>query len=158
MFNSRWALIVTLLGGLLVLTTAGQTQEPSAETQQEIDLLKGRVDGFFRSLTDKTLGPERALRELVGNGPLKDRNDDISKLIDQAQTLDQRFGTYTGHEPASTRVVGNDLVFLRYLYKGDRFPLVWYFTFYRPAPIGGVRRDWTLIAVRFDSRIESLDR
>jgi hypothetical protein len=133
-------------------------QEPSPEVQQELDVLEGRIDSFFRSLTDKSLGPERALRELIGNGPLKERNDDISKLIDQALTLDQRFGLYTGHERVAVRAVGNDLVLLRFLYKGDRFPVVWYFAFYRPAAIGGVRRDWSLISVRFDAKVELLDR
>ena len=142
----------------LASTMSVVAQEPSTEAQQEIEFLKTRIDAFFRSLTDKTLGPERALRELIANGPLKDRTDDINKLIEQAQTLDQRFGVYTGNELASARVVGSDLIFLRYIYKGDRFPVVWYFTFYRAATIAGVKRDWSLISLRFDAKIESLDR
>ncbi|MDX1948494.1 MAG: hypothetical protein SFU86_24120 [Pirellulaceae bacterium] len=142
----------------ILLASTVNGQEPSAEISQEIEFLKSRADGFFRSLSDKTLGPERAIRELIASGPLKDRTDDINKLIDQALTLDQRFGVYTGHELASARAVGSDVVFLRYLYKGDRFPIIWYFTFYRAAPIAGVKRDWSLIALRFDAKVETLDR
>ncbi len=151
-------LFATIL--FLSATTLARSQEPvSAETEQDIEFVKAKAASFFRALTDKTLGPDRAFFALIENGPLKDRTDEISKLIEQAQTLDQRYGAYTGNELVSAKAVGSDLIFLRYLYKGERFPVVWYFTFYRAAPIaGGVRRDWTLIALRFDARIEALEK
>jgi hypothetical protein len=130
----------------------------SEEMQVEVTTLQGRADLFFRQFSDKTIGPERAVREIVGSGPLKDRNEEISKLIDQALTLDQRYGVYTGHEAAAVRAVGSDLVFLRYLYKGERFPVVWYFAFYRTAIANGLKRDWSLISLRFDTKIEALER
>jgi hypothetical protein len=142
-----------------LLAAAAFAQEPvSAETEQEIEFVKSKAGGFFRSLTDKSLGPERAFRELVANGPLQERNEEISKLITQAGTLDQRFGAFTGTELVSAKAVGSDLIFLCYLYKGERFPVVWHFTFYRAAPIVGVRRDWSLIALRFDAKIEALEK
>lgn len=156
--NRFLQLLMTIF--LLSATTLARSQEPvSAETEQDIEFVKAKAASFFRALTDKTLGPDRAFFALIENGPLKDRTDEISKLIEQAQTLDQRYGAYTGNELVSAKPVGSDLIFLRYLYKGERFPVVWYFTFYRAAPIaGGVRRDWTLIALRFDARIEALEK
>jgi hypothetical protein len=143
---------------ICLLAAAAAAQEPvSAETEQEIEFVKSKSAAFFRSLTDKSLGPERAFRELIENGPLKDRNEEINKLIAQAATLDQRYGPFTGTELVSSKAVGSDLIFLCYLYKGERFPVVWYFTFYRAASIGGVRREWTLIALRFDAKIEALE-
>ena len=130
----------------------------SEEMQPEVMSLQGKVEVFFRQFSDKTIGPERAVREIVGSGPLKDRNDDISKLIDQSLGLDQRYGAYTGHESVGVRAVGSDLVFLRYLYKGERFPVVWYFAFYRTAIANGLKRDWSLISLRFDTKIEALER
>lgn len=130
----------------------------SAETEQEIEFVKPRVTDFFRALTDKTLGPDRAFFQLIDDGPLKGRTEEIAKLIEQAQTLDSRYGPYTGVELVSSKAVGSDLIFLRYLYKGERFPVVWYFTFYRAASIGGVKRQWTLIALRFDAKIEALEK
>jgi hypothetical protein len=149
---------LTLL--LLVLgARIANAQEPQ-RTVSEDDLksVKARVDTFFQSLTNPTLGPERAFPELIANGPLKERADDVKKLIDQAQALDQRFGDYSGHDFASSKAVGADLIFLKYLYKGERFPVVFCFTFYRAGPIGGFNRDWSLIGLRFDSRIEALEK
>lgn len=137
----------------------GIAQEPQ-RTVSEDDLksVKARIDTFFQSLTNPTLGPERAFPELIANGPLKDRTDDIKKLIEQALALDLRYGDYSGHDFASSKTVGADLVFLKYLYKGERFPVVFCFTFYRAGPIGGFDRDWSLIGLRFDSRIEALEK
>jgi hypothetical protein len=147
---------------LLLMTMArfAGAQEPplSEEMQGEVAALQNKVDLFFRQLTDKTVGPERAVREIVASGPLKDRNDEISKLIDQAALLDQRFGTFTGQQPVGVKAVGSDLVFLRYLYKGERFPVVWYFTFYRTTITPGLKRDWSLISLRFDTKVEALER
>jgi hypothetical protein len=153
-----WLLTIVLLGLALLGERAAAQEAVSAETQQEIQGLQAKVDGFFRSLTDKTLVPERAIREIIGNGPLKERTDDISKLIDQAQALEARYGSYVGHEAVGSKAAGSDLVFLRYLYKGERFPVVWHFTFYRTAAGGGVKREWMLIGLKFDSKLDDLER
>jgi hypothetical protein len=133
-------------------------QAASAEAEAEIEQLQIRVEQFFGSLTNSAEGPERAVRQIVGKGPLKDRNDDINKLIEQASSLDQRYGAYAGHEAASERAVGKDLIFLRYLYKGEKFPVVWYFTFYRTGANGSINREWQLISLRFDSKVEALEK
>ena len=136
-----------------------RAQEPQRTvSEDDLKTIKARVETFFQSLTNPTLGPERAFPELIGNGPLKERTEDIKKLIEQAQTLDQRYGDYSGHDFASSKAVGADLVFLKYLYKGERFPVVFCFTFYRAGPIGGFDREWSLIGLRFDSRIEALEK
>ena len=142
----------------LLAATAAAQEPVSAETQQEIEFVKMKAEAFFESLTDKMLGPERAFPELTANGPLQDRTEEIGKLIAQASTLDQRYGPFTGTELVSSKAVGSDLIFLCYLYKGERFPVVWYFTFYRAAPFGGVSRPWTLIALRFDAKVEALEK
>jgi hypothetical protein len=136
-----------------------RAQEPQRTvSEDDLKTIKARVETFFQSLTNPTLGPDRAFPELIGNGPLKERTEDIKKLIEQAQTLDQRYGDYSGHDFASSKAVGADLVFLKYLYKGERFPVVFCFTFYRAGPIGGFDREWSLIGLRFDSRIEALEK
>ena len=143
---------------VLAATSAGAQEPPGAVGEDDLKSVKSRVETFFQSLTNSSLGPERAFPELIGNGPLKDRTDEIKRLIEQAQTLDQRYGDYSGHDFASSKAVGADLVFLKYLYKGERFPVVFCFTFYRAGPIGGFDREWSLIALRFDSRIEALEK
>lgn len=137
-------------------------QELSLDVQREVDSLQKRVDTFFVTLTDKKLGSEgaaeRAIRELIGNGPLKDRTDDINKLIEQAIGLELRYGAYTGHEEASVKAIGSDLVLLRHLYKSERFPVVWHFTFYRTTGPSGTKRDWALIGLKFDSKLDVFER
>jgi len=144
----------------LMLGAAIVCAQESQRTVSEDDLkaVKARVETFFQSLTNPTLGPDRAFPELIANGPLQERTEDIKKLIEQAQTLDQRYGDYSGHDFASSKAVGADLVFLKYLYRGERFPVVFCFTFYRAGPIGGFDRQWSLIGLRFDSRIEALEK
>jgi hypothetical protein len=153
----------SLFSGIAIAASAalGQpawAQAVSAEADAEIELLQSRVEQFFGNLTNSAIGPERAVREVVGKGPLKDRTDDINKLIEQASSLDQRYGTYAGHEAVGERAVGKDLIFLHYLYKGEKFPVVWHFTFYRTAANGALSRDWQLISLRFDSKVEALEK
>lgn len=142
----------------LAWAAAAAAQDPAAEMQGEIDSVKERVDTFFKRLSDKAIGGDGAVRGLIGNSPLKNRTEEINKLIEQAANLDRNYGVYTGHEEASERAVGKDLIFLRYLYKGERFPVVWHFTFYRPGGNSTLGREWTLIGLRFDSKVEVLDR
>lgn len=157
--SSTWSLLTAVFVALqLGLSARAAQAQASAEPDPEVELLQGRVEQFFANLTNAMLGPENAVRTIVGNGPLKDRNDDINKLISQAEALDQRYGAYLGHEAVGERAVGKDVVFLRYLYKGEKFPVVWHFTFYRTGPNGALNRGWQLISLRFDSKVEVLDR
>jgi hypothetical protein len=153
----RFFVAIVALAGIASLASAVRGQA-SGDLEPEIELLQSRVEQFFDSLTNPAEGPERAVRQIVGNGPLKDRNDDINKLIQQAEALDQRYGAYTGHEAVGERAVGKDLIFLRFLYKGQKFPVVWHFTFYRTGANGALNRDWQLISLRFDSKVEALEK
>jgi hypothetical protein len=161
----RRSLILVQTGVLFLLYSSAlaAADEPlNDEMQVEATALKSKIDLFFRQLSDKTSGSEGAAREaiggIVGSGPLKDRSDDLAKLTEQAAMLPQRYGDYTGHEAAGAKAVGNDLLFLRYLYKGERFPVVWHFTFYRTTSPAGLKREWSLISLRFDTKIEMLER
>lgn len=142
----------------LVSIATAQTPAPldAKLAQQEMEWLSSRCDGFFRALTDSSVGQERAMRDLIASGPLKDRDEEIVRLVDSASKLTDRYGKYTGHELVSSKMIGTDLVYLRYLYKAERFPVVWHFTFYRTTGAGGVKKEWTLIALKFDAQLEQL--
>jgi hypothetical protein len=155
----RLRVFVLLVIALFAAPVAAQ-ENVSAETQSEVAIVKQRAEDFFTQLAGPMPDAERAVRAIIANGPLQEpaRSEDVKKLIDQAQSLDQRVGDYKGHEWVSSRHVGSDLIFLRYLYKGDKFPLVWYFTFYRTnGPVGTIQ-NWKLISLRFDNKVEVLDR
>jgi hypothetical protein len=152
--------LATVFALLPMAAFAAAQESVTPEMQPEVAIVKQRADDFFTQLAGAMPDAERAVRSIIANGPLQDpaRTEDIKKLIDQAQALDQRVGAYKGHEWVSSRHVGSDLIFLRYLYKGEKFPLVWYFTFYRTNGPAGTIRDWTLISLRFDNKLDVLDR
>lgn len=145
---------------LLVCSTSIVAQSPppidAKLAQQEMEWLSSRCDGFFRAFTDTMVGHERAIRDLIAAGPLVDRDTEIVKLVDSSNKITERYGKYTGHEMVSSKMVGTDLVYLRYLYKAERFPVVWHFIFYRTTGAGGVKKEWTLISLKFDGQIEQL--
>jgi hypothetical protein len=153
-------ILVVGLGLWLLPAWAAAQENVTTEMQSEVAAVKEKVETFFGKLTGAMPDPENAVRSLIAGGPLQDpvRTDDVKKLIDQAQSLDARVGPHKGHDWASSRNVGSDLIFLRYLYKGERYPVVWYFTFYRTAGAAGLKGDWKLISLRFDTKVETLDR
>ena len=129
-----------------------------AELQPDVAAIKEKIDAFFNQLAGPMPDAEHAVRAIIADGPLQSRTEDIKKLIDQAQALDARVGPHKAHEPVSSRNVGSDLLFLRYLYKGERYPVVWHFTFYRTLSSAGLKTDWKLISLRFDTKVETLER
>lgn len=134
-------------------------QERTAQFQAEVDKLQSGVEDFFKGLNSPATGAEQAFATLVGKGPLKDKKEDLTKLIDKANKLEGTYGRYTGHDAASVKTVGNDLVILRYLYKGERFPTVWHFYYYRPANGSAITaKDWNLIEIKFDTNLDGLDK
>jgi hypothetical protein len=141
-----------------LLTTAAQ-DNVTADMQGEVSVLKEKAEAFFTHLVGPMPDADHAVRAMVAGGPLEARAEDVKKLIEQAQSLDARIGPYKHHELVSSRNVGSDLVFLRYLYKGDRYPAIWYFTFYRTnGSVAGTKKEWSVISLRFDTKVEALDR
>lgn len=143
---------------LLLPAWAAAQDNVSAELQPDVAVIKEKIEAFFTQLAGPMPDAEHAVRAIIGDGPLQSRTDDIKKLIDQAQSLDTRVGPHKSHESVGSRNVGSDLLFLRYLYKGERYPVVWHFTFYRTLSSAGLKTDWKLIALRFDTKVETLDR
>jgi hypothetical protein len=63
---------------------------------------------------------------------------------------------FRGLEKIDSRRVATDLVVMKYLYKCERFPVVWYFTFYRSAAAGAANGQWAIVTIRFDAELEAL--
>lgn len=146
----------------LCLAPLAAAQDRTPQQQAEVDKLQVGAEDFFKGLNNPMVGAEQAFNTLVGKGPLKSagKNEELTSLIDKASKLETRYGRYTGHDFASAKTVGNDLVILRYLYKGERFPVVWHFYYYRPANGAATltKGDWNLIEIRFDTNLDGLDR
>lgn len=155
-----WAFFAAIVLAAWMPPAAPAQETIPADMKLEIETVQAEVERFFKDFSPRSLGPEAAIRQIIGNGPLKDRTAEISQLSEQAEQLEARYGAYVGHEAVSARVSGKSVIFLRYLYKGERFPIVFYFTFYRPASAAllPVQPKWSLISLRFDARLEALDR
>lgn len=132
---------------------------PSAPTSAEIETLQTTVKTFFETISDETAGPQKGLEELLKNSPLvrEEKEKTISALSNNIREIGRRFGAYLSFEPIGVKTIGRDLVVLRYLYKCQDYPVVWYFTFYRPiapAPSDGLAvRPWSLIHFYYDSNL-----
>ena len=117
--------------------------------------LEARVSGFFDNLRDKQIGPDKAFAELLAGGPLE-KSDKVKMLIERSNKLEELYGTFVKAERIAAKEVGKDLVLLTYLHKAKNYPVVWYFTYYRPPSIVGDEQEWMVIAVRFDTRLDRL--
>jgi hypothetical protein len=153
-------LLPILLALPFCLASLAVAQDRTSQQQAEVDKLQLGVEDFFKGLNNPMVGAEQAFSALVGKGPLKSKSEELTSLIDKASKLETRYGRYTGHDFASAKTVGNDLVILRYLYKGERFPVVWHFYYYRPANGAATltKGDWNLIEIRFDTNLDGLDK
>src|SRR5438874_28841 len=108
MFTLRQLLpLLSILVATICLPLAA-AQERTREQQVEVDRLQSGIDDFFKRFNDSAVGPDAAFKTLVGNGPLKE-NKELAGLIEKANKLD-RYGRYTGHDLASVKTVGSDLV------------------------------------------------
>ena len=148
--SPAWAAACLTCCGILLLN-------PASLLAQEDPLpdLQKRIDGFFVALTTVGAEPKTAFGELLAGGPLE-KSEDVKKLVDEVRKFDEKFGVFIEAEQVSTRRIGKDLVILKYLYKAQKFPVVWHFVFYRVPAKTGPPRSWSVISVRFDTRVELL--
>ena len=115
-----------------------------------------RSDTFFRALGDPATDPDRAFRDLLTNGPLENRAEEIKKLTDRYRKLQQQFGRFTEFERLGARAAGAGLIQIRCVHRPDKQPGVWWITYYRPPAAGAMELpEWFVVAVRFDSRADA---
>jgi hypothetical protein len=117
--------------------------------------LDARVSDFFENLRDEQVGPEKAFADLLAGGPLE-KSVKVKTLIDRSNKLAELYGAFVTAERIAAKEVGKDLVLLKYLHKAERYPVIWYFTYYRPPSTVGDEKEWMVIAVRFDTRLDLL--
>lgn len=136
---------------ILVLTSATVSAQ-----DEEVTKVKTRIDTFFQNVDDEADEKKRkAFADLLARGPLQG-HDNVKKLIDKMETFEGKYGKFVEAEAVHHKQVGKDLVLLKYLYKMEKYPVVWYFTYYRPPSLTGDEKDWVVIAVRFDTRLDLL--
>lgn len=147
--STRMAAVAAALAAALALT------QPARAQDDPLPGLQKRIDAFFVALTMDGAEPKSAFDELLVGSPLE-KSDDVKKLVDEVRKFDDRYGDFLETEQVSARRIGKDLVLMKYLYKGQKFPVVWHFAFYRAPSKAAPSRAWTVILVRFDTRVELL--
>lgn len=125
--------------------------------ESELTPLRANIRGFFENLSDNSKGAKRALEELLKNSPVSSDEKLVADLATSLKEVNTRFGNYLTFEEAGVRTIGSDLILVRYLYKCQNYPVVWYFTYYRqPVKNGELPSgNWTLIGLRFDSNLDA---
>lgn len=142
--------------GLLPLASAQTPDAAAPPAVSEWEPLRTTVRTFFETVSDPSGGPQKGLEELLKTSPLstEEKAKAIPALVNNIREINRRFGEYIAFEELGVKTIGRDLVVLRYLYKCQNYPVVWYFTFYRPQPAGGApSRTWSLIHFYYDSNL-----
>ena len=142
---------------LLVCSTGGGAANAQEPPDADVDKLAGRVSQFLEGVSLGTT--QTAYEQLLAGSPLLKQTEAMEDLVRKTDQLENRYGQYLEFEPIASRRVGKDLVLLRYLYKCESFPVVFYFTFYRtPRSDAPTEKNsnWRVIIVRFDTELELL--
>lgn len=142
-----------VVAGFAVQAVAQSAADPVVES------LHQRVGRFLEQVSSGTSVPT-AYQDLLSGGPLSTRKSELDDLIKKTDKISEMYGEYRAFEQVFTRRVGADLVFMKYLYKCQKFPVLWHITFYRPPvqanPPSESGSAWQVIAIRFDTNLEVL--
>ena len=134
-----------------------QAQDTQLSGNPLLTIINSHVGPFFEGVS---LGQaQNAFNVLLADSPLQKQDEAVNTLIAKTKEIEKNYGRYRAYERVSIRSVGTDLVLAKYLYKCEKLPVIWYFTFYRnPAPGNPSPEEdaWRVIAVRFDTDLDSL--
>ena len=138
------------IGALLWATSAlAQQSDPFTD-------LEKRVERFFAQVASNNVSG--AYLELL-DSKLIGSKEERGLLEEETAKIESVYGTYRGYERVYAKQVGNDLVFMKYLYKCSRFPVLWHLTFYRSPTGSELASDngtWQVVSIRFDTDLEVL--
>jgi hypothetical protein len=143
------------LGFVLFVGLAFASPLLRAQDNGDAQTIAARTEAFFANLETKTRTPEDVFTAFLADGRLRDRKEDIRKLVDAYGKLATQYGPTRQVEQVSARAIGKDVYVMTYLTKTDTYPIVWYVTFYRPPANNGDKKNgWGVISLRFDTKIE----
>ncbi len=143
----------------LIASVPALAQDPTKPAADPVvDRLAGKASYFLERVGARD--EQNALTELLEGSPLAKKVAAVQSLAEKSAQLQDKYGDFQEAEQIAAKRVGRDLVLLRYLFKCKNFPVVWYFTFYQDfsrTSAGSADQDnWILIAVRFDTQVETL--
>lgn len=148
-------IIFLVLVLVTIFTTDLKAQESSAPrpgglSSQFLNVpqeLQTKCDNFFDLLSRNEF--KVAFDNLLENSPFKNKQDQVSNLIEQTKQAVVLYGKIKGGEPVSSEVACPSLVRLRYLGIQSNYPMRWIFTFYNSPKSG-----WIVVNVKLDDMSE----
>jgi len=146
---------LSLVSVVLLAGRDAPAQEFVAEPDRELVALGDKTTQF---LTDVAMGETRAAFDTLLEGShLANQEKALRALVEKTKELATKYGKQIGSEQIAAKRVGKDLVLLKYLYKCEQFPVVWYFAYYRtPNKTAPKKNTWRVVSVRFDTDLEQL--
>lgn len=153
--NWKTRLLAWLLGTAVGL--AGVVPAWAQETSPLKEKMDARVTKFLEGVSSGDA--QGAFKELLQGSQLITQTEAVQALVTKTSRMQEQFGQCRGFEQVDAKQIASDLILMRYLYKCENFPVVWYFAFYHtPAPeeLSAEIGTWRVITVRFDTRLEAL--
>lgn len=158
MFDRRlFAIGLLMVSIMFAAENVSLAQDPAAVPDPVVVALQARVSQFLEGVSAG--GAQKAYKELLKGSPLAKQKDAIKEFVQRTNELETKYGKPWEFEKISAKRAGKDLVLLKYLYKCENFPVVWYFTFYRTPAQEETTSDggtWRAVIVRFDTQVELL--
>lgn len=150
----------TVLSLFFVVLT-GQAIVGRAQSTSELDAvvtgaLARRVERFFGNLKAPSVTAQDSFADLLAGGPLDGRTEQLNAFVENYKKLEASYGRFLVAKQVHVKRVGDDLIFLTFLYESEQFPIVWRFTFYRPPLETLERPDWFVVRLSFDTKLEQL--
>jgi len=143
---------------LAVLSSARAfAQDPEPATDPQLARLHDKVTPFLKAVSEGEA--QAAFEELLTGSQLAKQTESVKALVEKSQEVQKRYGKFRASEQIAAKRIGKDLMLLRYLYKCDNYPVVWYFTYYRDlshADMPAEDDNWLVISVRFDTQLDLL--
>jgi hypothetical protein len=155
MLRTRSVLAALLLASTACALLAQGQEEPDA-VSPVVAKLDERVKRFLDAIS---AGHESdAFDDLLVGSRLLEQTEEIQTLVDKSKEIKDRYGPFQETEQIGARRIGKDLVLMKYLFKCESFPVIWYFAFYRDFRRASTAtdNDWVVIAVRFDTQLDGL--
>ena len=148
------ASIVT--GIFLLVVKPAQAEDETAFTDPVVAKLNDRVLRFLNEIAERR--ETDAFRDLLTGSQLAEQTAAVKTLVDRSKELVERYGQYRESEAVGAKRVGKDLVLLKYLYKCEKFPVIWHIAYYRDAGRATTNSDdsWVVISIRFDTQLDHL--
>jgi hypothetical protein len=140
----------------VLVVTPARAEDETAFTDPVVAKLNDRVMRFLNEIAERR--ETDAWRDLLSGSQLAEQTAVVKTLVERSKELVERYGKYRESEGVGAKRVGKDLVLLKYLYKCEKFPIIWNIVYYRDAGRAATNSDdsWIVISIRFDTQLDAL--